>query len=67
MAPRFYGNIAKCARRLQPRSGSVKGIVDVVKVTKNSKSTKGEKPFTPPILDLSRATNGKVMEDVADF
>ena len=68
MAPRFYGNKeAKCARLLQPKFGIIKGIGDVVKVTKNSKSTKGEKPFTPSIIDLSRAKDGKVREDVADF
>ena len=67
MAPRFYGNEAKCARLSQPKFGSVKDIVEVVKVTKISKSTKGEKPFTPPIIGLSMAKDGKVREDVADF
>ena len=60
-------NKAKCARLLQPKFGSVKGIAEYVKVTKNSKSTKGEKPFTPSIIELSRAKDGKVREDVADF
>ena len=41
MAPRFYGNKeAKCARLLQPKLGIIKGIGDVVKVTKNHERRK---------------------------
>jgi len=57
----IYGNKAKCERLSQPKFGSVRGIVDVVKITK------GEKPFSPPVIDLLGAKDGKVREDVADF